>query len=171
MKHPAIPILCTIALGIGCTTPSMDGRDCHDPLDSVPAVDHWALVNSLLGEWKNTLDRADTASYEQWSAAGSDTLRGLGFVMVGADTVFIEELRITRTGTGIDYAARLSSQNGGEWVPFRLQGSGTDTLLFTNPQHDFPTRIRYVRAADGAWDVWVGSDQRSFALHFVPRPK
>lgn len=129
----------------------------------------WALANNLIGEWQNTLGDGDTLFYEEWTRRDSSALDGKGFVMVGVDTIFIEDLKIERSGAAMAYKSRISTQNAGAWVEFQLQASGADTLLFTNPAHDFPKQLRYVRAADGAWSVRVGEGASSFDLRFAPR--
>lgn len=135
-----------------------------DPLDEA-----WALAGRLSGQWKNTLDSGDTLSYEHWDLSDSSRLTGTGFVLVAGDTVFIEDLQITRSMDVITYSARISTQNNGEWVVFTLAPAQGDTLRFLNPQHDFPNELRYVRATGDEWDVLVSGGGRSFPLHFVRR--
>jgi hypothetical protein len=154
-----------------CTTTPQPVEEHHPPSPGVDPLDRpWALAAQLQGEWKNTLDSGDTLSYEHWTLADSATMIGTGFVLVGSDTVFIEHLRIARSSTGIRYSARISSQNNGEWIDFTLTAAqGYDTLRFMNPQHDFPTELRYVHGIDGAWDVLVSGNGRSFPLRYVRR--
>lgn len=154
-----------------CGTPPAEDKTSTIPVPTTRTQgEAWALIDHLAGEWKNALDTGSMRSYEQWSLADSNTYAGLGFVLSGADTVSIEELRIDRTTASINYAARISTQNNAEWVEFQLQATGRDTLLFTNPAHDFPTAIRYVQAAPNVWDVLVSGGGRSFGLRYERRP-
>ena len=155
-----------LPLLFACTAQQPD-TDVPTPPD--PLATSWNTARGLVGEWQNTMDSGDTLSYEHWAETDSAAMTGKGFVLVSSDTVFIEDLELRRRANGITYSARISSQNKGERVEFQLQTTGADTLLFTNPAHDFPTRLRYVRAADGAWDVLVGEGERSFPLKYVPR--
>ncbi|MEO8069247.1 MAG: hypothetical protein ABI599_16230 [Flavobacteriales bacterium] len=147
------------------------------PKDTAPATnstdEQWARLEGLAGRWSNALDTGAMHMYEEWTQPDSTHWTGLGFVMAGSDTVSIEDLRMVRNGTVITYGARLSTQNNGEWVDFELQASGADTLLFTNPAHDFPKEIRYTKEG-GGWRVLVeGSDPGKgdpFELLYMPRP-
>ena len=165
-----LPICLLVAISCG-TEPAADETNVQaaPPVLRTPK-EAWDLVGLLAGEWKNALDTGNMRSYEQWSVLDSNTYSGLGFVLSGADTVSIEDLRITRTAPSIAYAARISTQNNGDWVEFQLQATGRDTLLFTNPAHDFPTAIRYVHAVSNVWDVLVSGGGKSFALRYERRP-
>ena len=167
MTRYLTPLLAAIVM-IGCTTAPRPRTEPDapppDPLDEA-----WALAGELQGEWKNTLDSGDTLSYEHWTLADSTTMNGTAFVLVAGDTVFIEDLQIVRSSTTITYSARISTQNKGAWVAFTLAPAQGDTLRFRNPQHDFPTELRYVHGPDGAWDVLVSGNGRSFPLRYARR--
>lgn len=163
----AVPILC---IACGTAAPEQQEPVAVPTAATQTTTQAWTLAGSLVGEWKNDLDTSELLSYEHWWAKDSAALDGLGFVLSGMDTVSIEDLRITRRGEAIVYSARISTQNNGEWVEFQLQPTGPDTLLFTNPGHDFPSELRYVRGAPNVWDVLVKGGARSFALRYVHRP-
>jgi hypothetical protein len=52
------------------------------------------LFDALLGDWQDTLDSTGTMFHEQWRKDPDGTYTGLGFVLSGNDTVFIEHLKI-----------------------------------------------------------------------------
>ncbi|MFZ1686442.1 MAG: hypothetical protein WAU70_03410 [Flavobacteriales bacterium] len=163
--------LFAVLLVASCGAPPADVPQAVEPLNA--ADQQWAAVGDLAGRWANALDTGEMHMYEEWMPQDSTHWTGLGFVMAGPDTVSIEDLRIVRSGAAIAYGARLSTQNNGEWVDFVLERSGADTLLFTNPAHDFPKVIRYAKDG-GGWRVLVkGDDQGNgdqFELHYMPRP-
>jgi hypothetical protein len=167
----SIPFTALVALA-ACGTATTDPQPAPEPAkrEAPTLANAWVLVGDLAGAWKNERDTGDLRSYEQWWKRDSARYEGLAYVLSGPDTVHIEDLRIVRSGTRITYGARISTQNRGEWVEFELQNSGGDTLLFANPQHDFPTEIRYVRSAPSVWDVQVKGGERSFKLRYVHRP-
>lgn len=167
----SIPFTALVALA-ACGTPTPDPRSAPEPgkPEARSLSRTWALVGELAGAWKNELDTGALRSYEHWWMRDSARFEGLAYVLSGTDTVHIEDLRIVRNGARITYGARISTQNRGEWVEFELQNSGGDTLLFTDPHHDFPTDIRYVRSAPSVWDVQVKGGERSFMLRYVHRP-
>lgn len=111
------------------------------------AQDPWDLARSFVGQWVDSSHGA-LAIHEQWKLEG-DSITGVGYVMSGEDTVSIEDLAMVRTAHGMEYRARISTQNDGQWVSFGLVPTGPDTLLFVAPAHDFPRSLRYVMLGDG----------------------
>lgn len=126
-----------------------------------PAQDHSATartstpvdLDGLIGEWQDVQDNGRTVFNEHWSRAADGTFVGLGFVLSGKDTVFIEHLGILRSDTATFYAATVNNQNSGAAILFKLVHD-RDSLVFINPAHDFPQRIVYVPVS-GNWDVTV----------------
>ena len=170
--------ICIILLSAACAPPATT-ETIADPIAVPNRSDAlWQRMAGLAGRWYNALDTGSMHMYEEWTQADSLHWTGLGFVLAGADTVSIEDLRIVRSrsiagGDAIAYGARMNTQNNGAWVDFALQDAGADTLLFTNPAHDFPKVIRYTMD-NGGWRVLVkGGDrghERQFELHYMPRP-
>ena len=68
--------------------------------------------------------------------------------------MFIEHLAILKTDSGTYYAANTPDQNGGATVHFKLIHQ-EDSLVFSNPAHDFPQRIVYARGTADDWNVSV----------------
>lgn len=155
---------------------------CSQPTETSTATDRsgasiidtlWTRVQGLNGQWATAPDTSGMRTFENWAQADSAHWTGLGYVLAGADTVSIEELRLVRSRSTagsdrIAYGARLTTQNAGDWVDFTMQPTAADTLLFTNPDHDFPQRITYVR--QGAhWHATIAGEGGAFKLHFAPR--
>ena len=118
-----------------------------DPVVEQEAIEEAAtgdeLITELVGYWFDEMNQGETQFYEHWHVDGQGGYRGLGFVMAGADTVFIEELRLAKQADQWTYSARVSSQNEGEWIDFHQRSSEEGSLLFVNAQHDFPQTIHY----------------------------
>ena len=61
----------------------------------------------------------------------------------------VREFEFLRIQAGADGAlAYWASPGGRAPVAFRLVSASGTEAVFENPQHDFPQRIRYVRAGD-----------------------
>ena len=113
------------------------------------------LALKLEGEWLDVQEDGKTVFHEQWERTDDRFHTGLGFVMSGEDTVFIEHLNIHAAEGGVFYSARIPSQNNGAYVDFRLTAANTNSLVFENKEHDFPQRIVYALRSDDTWKVSV----------------
>lgn len=136
--------------------------------DPLPMVTSSVPIDfdGLIGEWQDVQDSGRTVFNEHWSRAADGTLVGLGFVLSGKDTVFIEHLGILHMDTSTYYAATVNNQNSGEAVLFRMVHS-FDSLVFTDPAHDLPQRIVYI-PTNGNWDVTVSGSNagRTMSEHY-----
>lgn len=108
-----------------------------------PLAREWDLAEKLIGDWVDSTSSDTFLVHESWKAINDSTLDGRGQVMAGKDTVFIELLKLERRGGGLIYSALPGGQATGTWTSFQGTISSGDTLLFENPAHDFPQRIRY----------------------------
>lgn len=160
--HTLLPLV-----AFGCSTP----QEPSAPIvgKNGPQIE----LNSLLGEWQDVQDSGRTVFNEQWSRHTDGSLSGLGFVLSGKDTVFIEHLGILNIDGGTHYAATIRSQNNGQAVLFKLIHD-RDSLVFANPQHDFPQRIVYTPDGPDHWHVTVSGVEEGEAqvdrYHFERRP-
>lgn len=171
--------LCTVL--VACSTPEVRSVDTPEAAstntlstaDSLNDRSLGALILKLMGEWHDVQADGTTVFHEQWERTDDQFYTGLGFVMSGTDTVFIENLVIAYDSLGAHYSARIPAQNQGEYVRFGLTTASEDSMVFEAPEHDFPQRIAYVIQGDSAWNVVVsGIDkgvQRSERFHFTRR--
>lgn len=176
--RPFLPFLCIGALGaiVGCSSPAPAPAP-PVKVDTLPAPPHaprpLERFHGLLGAWTDSTGNARTRSYEEWKAAGDSMLLGFGYVLKGRDTVFFEDLKLEEAEGQLIYAARIDSQNNGDWVPFTALPGGPDSLVFENPGHDWPQCITYMRTATGGWEVVVSGTesgvQRQEAFHYKRR--
>lgn len=125
------------------------------------------LFKMLVGNWQDMRTEGDPSFHEQWVEDPEGHLTGLGVVLSGKDTVWIEHLRILRTDSGTWYEATIPTQNEGDPVPFEMTNA-KDSLVFSNPEHDFPQFITYVPTSDGGWSVRVSGMRQGthHAEHF-----
>ncbi|MCB0793549.1 MAG: hypothetical protein KDB88_02330 [Flavobacteriales bacterium] len=140
---------------LGCTgdqQPANTEREARSDGAAYDASMTMTGVMQLRGDWMDRAPDGHTVFHEQWRADGDSALTGLGFVMVNEDTVFVEHLRIEVNAAGAVYLAQVPTQNRGAAIRFQLLPTGTDTLLFHAPEHDFPQRIMYIRTS-GSWRV------------------
>ncbi|MBP6312331.1 MAG: hypothetical protein KA408_08700 [Flavobacteriales bacterium] len=177
-------LLSLVVLLCACNNGSNTGVDESLSNDLVPSdtlVDQQdsslhllsGLVLKLLGEWNDIQDDGTTVFHEQWQRTDDALFTGLGFVMSGADTVFIENLSISWDTAGAKYSARIPTQNGGDYVDFKLTAVSIDSMVFEAPEHDFPQRIAYVIQGDSVWNVVVSGTEKGIArserFHFTRR--
>lgn len=165
----ALPLLLLL---VACTTTTPVDDPAPDPADDGPLAHLSRVAERLNGAWVDTSANGRTVFHEQWERTGEALHTGLGFVMSGADTVFIEHLKIHWDGTDGWYSARIPSQNDGAFVDFKLEHASDDSLVFVNAAHDFPQRIRYAWEPAGAWHVVVSGLVRDTlrAERFLLRP-
>jgi hypothetical protein len=117
-----------------------------------------ADVAWLTGCWE--LDRGKRHVVEHWTAPEGGTLLGVSRTVSDGKTVEYEFLLIRErggdgngaggvgagAGGGLEYVAKPSGQPEAVFAATRVTA---DEVLFENPQHDFPQRIRYKKQPDG----------------------
>ena len=98
------------------------------------------IANYLSGTWKNVaFNHSETWKQER------NMLKGFGLALEGNDTLFYERLEINLAVNPIVYTSWVRSQNDGNGIEFKLTESTDTSWIFENPQHDFPTKIMYIR--------------------------
>lgn len=94
---------------------------------------HW-----LVGSWK----MKDKAIVEQWRVANDGkTLEGISYRVKGSDTTVTEEIRLVQTNGTFHYIPDVSGDQGP--VNFIITQWSVASFVAENPEHDFPTLIRY----------------------------
>lgn len=95
----------------------------------------------LKGTWTRTNSKAGQGGYETWKPVDRKSMTGLGIVTKGADTVFVEKIRIELKDGQIYYVADVPENKGEVWFAFtELTANG---FVCENPKHDFPKKISY----------------------------
>lgn len=99
----------------------------------------------MVGSWSDR--KGDVDSEEHWIAPKGGVMLGLARTVRGDKGAFFEFLRIARTSSRFSYFA---SPQGRPATEFPLLELGDKKVVFENLKHDFPQRISYWLAADGA---------------------
>ncbi len=99
----------------------------------------------LAGCWEMRTETATTE--EQWMALAGGTMIGMARTVAGGETAEFEFLRIEQREGRLFYVALPSGQNETAFEAIEIADS---TVLFENPKHDFPRRIRYRLLPDGS---------------------
>lgn len=95
----------------------------------------------LAGCWEQIVPNGRTV--EQWMSEEGGLLLGMSRTVRDGKAREYEFLRIDRDPTGkLRYVAQPSGQAE---ATFMLKSLTEDTVVFENPQHDFPQRILYKR--------------------------
>jgi len=92
----------------------------------------------LTGCWK--LESNGRVVEEHWLAPAGGSLMGVSRTVAKGKMVEFEFLQILDLPEGLTYVARPSGQPEAK---FKATAKTADEIVFENPTHDFPQRIRY----------------------------
>ena len=120
---------------------------------AAPAAPSIADLAWMAGDWRT--GGGGTQTTEHWTRPEGGTMLGMGRTIAGGKTVFFEYLRIETRADGIFYVAHPKARPGTDFKLTRLAGQ---EAVFENPKHDFPKRIIYRKAADGALVARIEGD-------------
>jgi len=118
-------------------------------------------VDWLAGCWR--METPTQVVEEQWMAPRADAMIGVNRTVRNARTTGWELLRLVARDGDLVYIADPSGQAETEFGATRIT---PDTLIFENPQHDFPKKLSYLRTTEGVLRVDVEADGRGFSLVF-----
>ncbi|MBX2898559.1 MAG: hypothetical protein KF775_02855 [Cyclobacteriaceae bacterium] len=96
---------------------------------------HW-----LQGTWNRTNGKAGRTAHERWVKTATG-LQGWGVTFNGADTTFVEKLRIVSKDSKLYYVADVSHNK--EPTYFLITEITPTSFTCENPEHDFPKKIVY----------------------------
>ncbi|NVJ48103.1 MAG: hypothetical protein HWE07_13290 [Cytophagia bacterium] len=123
-----LSILCTIGLASATQPKGNKTQSIND-------------IAWIVGQWQRTNVRPGTTAYEFWEKSSEKLLSGIGFSMKGADTTFIEKLKIELKDGTLYYVADV--RENAEPVYFKLTEITDHGFVSENPEHDFPKMISY----------------------------
>ncbi len=95
----------------------------------------------LLGTWTRTNVKPGRTAWEQWSKKNESEWTGLGVSMKGADTSFVEVLKIIIEKEKLFYVADVPENKS--LVYFEISSVAKDGFVCENPTHDFPKKLVY----------------------------
>lgn len=100
-------------------------------------------LNWLTGSWESR--EGKTASTELWLSPSANIMLGINRTNSNGETKFFEYLRIEKRKGDVYY---IASPLGRSSTEFELKNITENSVLFENPEHDFPQRIYYERNGD-----------------------
>ena len=97
----------------------------------------------LAGAWR--MEKPGKVIEEQWTTPAGGIMLGVGRTIANGKAVEFEFLRIEQRGDSLVYVAQPGGQPP---TDFKLESATENEVVFANPQHDFPKKVRYTRNAD-----------------------
>ena len=97
----------------------------------------------LEGTWTRTNVKPGRSGTERWIITGDKELTGWGITMKGADTSFVEKLKLIVKDGNIFYVSDVPENH--RPVDFKLTSIDDNGFVCENPAHDFPKKIAYRR--------------------------
>ena len=130
---------------------------------STPA-DPWTGLQRLIGDWHNS----ETHLFESWNANGQFSMKGTGYTRDAAKNHQLKEslgLSLATDGS-ISYNAMVFDENRGRAVKFKMTGHEKNSYTFENPEHDYPTFIKYTFLSADAFDATIGNKDKQQVMHY-----
>jgi hypothetical protein len=108
----------------------------------------------IAGDWQGS---AGTTSFEErWTPPAGGSMLAVARTIRDGVMIAFEFLCIVERDGGLVYTAMPNGrQPATDFVLTHLEG---ETLVFENPAHDFPKKIRYTRKADGSLEATISGD-------------
>ncbi len=97
----------------------------------------------FMDSWENLSKESNFR--EIWTQKNDSTYSGKSFVTVGKDTVFSEEVAVIERNDSLFYNVNVKGQNKDKPVAFYMTKGDEKEVVFENPKHDFPTKIKYTK--------------------------
>jgi Domain of unknown function (DUF6265) len=121
-------------------------------------------LNWLSGTWK--LEADGKIVEEHWTTPGGGAMLGISRTIKNGKMVEFEFLRIEQREDSMVYIAQ---PQGGPPTEFRLDSAKATEVVFANPQHDFPQRIRYRHNPDGSLTARIEdvSGKKGMDFHYA----
>jgi Domain of unknown function (DUF6265) len=120
----------------------------------------------LEGKWERVNTKPGKTGFEVWTKISSSEWKGMGVSLNGADTAFVEKLRLI-VQDGTPYYVADVPQNQDE-VRFRISELTATGFVCENPAHDFPKKISYQRDGDKL-KATISGNGKSIDYLFVKR--
>lgn len=116
----------------------------------------------LTGCWRMT--RGVTVVEERWGDMQGGLMLGTGRTVRNGRAVEYEFTRITLSGDTLAFHAMPSGQSP---TTFAAVSHGADSVVFANPQHDFPKSVTYKRLNADSLHAWVEGNGRKFDFRYA----
>ena len=106
---------------------------CSDLFKKNGSIDAFSWLE---GHWVDSTN----SFYESWVISDIERMQGKGYQIADSDTIFGESLSIENDGRRWNYVVTFGDEN----TVFRLVNKPGDSLVFENPDNEFPKRITYL---------------------------
>lgn len=83
----------------------------------------------------------ESRSYEEWKVVNENLYEGSSKTIKNSEVIFSEQLIIENSPEGIFYIADVEHNSAP--AKFRMSSVSDSTVVFENPEHDFPKKITY----------------------------
>lgn len=103
-------------------------------------------ANWFLGSWQNM--SKDGLFSEIWKYSNDSLYEGESYILKNNDTVFYESIDLEKHKNEWYYTVSVKGQNKEEPVSFKLTSVSPNQIVFENPEHDFPTKITYLKISE-----------------------
>lgn len=99
----------------------------------------------FIGQW-HQVEGPDLFSFEEWKRNSPNLYTGRAWTIYQHDTVHVETLELLLENNEIFYIPTVMENNGP--VRFKMTHLDGKSVLFENPEHDFPQKISYEAKGD-----------------------
>lgn len=106
-------------------------------------------INWLAGKWD-----VNGKSEEHWTIV-EESMSGVGLVHQDGETHILETMNLSYTDNVLHYNVKVKGKNNDQPVSFRLDNGSKDSLVFVNPDHDFPSKIVYEKQTHDRVKSWI----------------
>ncbi|MGE0589403.1 MAG: DUF6265 family protein [Cyclobacteriaceae bacterium] len=96
----------------------------------------------IQGTWNRTNVKPGKSAHERWKQMPDGTWQGWGVSFTGADTSFLEKIKIIEKDGKLYYVADVPENK--EPVYFEFTTLTPSGFVCENPLHDFPKKIEYI---------------------------
>ncbi len=156
-----ISFILFVTLAFACQTDKQS-----EPVPEKTPITKTENFDWLLGEWQRSNDKEGKQTYETWTKTSNTEYAGHGFTLKQQDTTFQENMSLVKHGD--TWQLEVAGAGNPKPVVFKLTKIAENNFTCENPEHDFPTKIEYMRNGDQINAAIFGGDQR-IPFDFVKR--
>lgn len=121
----------------------------------------------LIGTWKRINEAEGRQTYEHWKKVNDTELKGWGYTLVAADTVWQESIRLIKSKDSWNF--EVIGQDAVEPVIFKVTQIDMESFTCENKANEFPKKIRYAKVEKGLNAV-ISGDGKVVLFQFVRIP-
>lgn len=113
-------------------------------------------LNWLLGSWEQNSPTITVV--ESWEYSSDSTaLIGKGITRKNGEVITQEVLSISIIDDIVCYNVKVENHNNNETITFRKTEATDNSILFENPDHDFPQKIFYKQITNNQIEAEVSA--------------